>query len=360
MEATKEAVKESTDEVSEEAAPVAVAIPTREELKGKGWTAKELDNAEKRGMIGKVEEKKDEKVVEAAAVVEKKADVKEAKPNGSLPDFTATPEQEKVFLDTFGNGTPQRAMYFGMKNERQKRQIAEARAKELEARISALELPKPRPVFETDESGNQIDPEDKPLTLKALRSLQESERAAYEAKQNEAGNRQRVVTSAQTEQEEYARSVYPDFDTTVNKAKEVMTNLDALVPEKWKQAKVVKLIRELQVAAANADQFGLDEYHAAQIANEIGQLHPSYGKADGEKPTTGLDPKAGGLSPDQMKRIEANTQRRSSSASAPSGGGKRVVAADEVDLSTFNKFDFAKRSAFRKNHPEAYARLLRG
>ena len=58
-----------------------------------------------------------------------------------LPDFTMTPAQEKVFLETFGAGTAPRAMYFRMKNERQARQRAEAERDRVALELQTVTLP---------------------------------------------------------------------------------------------------------------------------------------------------------------------------------------------------------------------------
>lgn len=371
-----------TFEVVEPTTKIEVVTPTREELKEKGWSAKELESAEKRGMITppkkKEEPKSEDKPEVKPEAIEKPIEpTPEAKPKSSIPDFTfKTPEQEKAFLDAFGTGTPQRAMYFRMKNERQARQAAEAdRDKErqsreaLEARIKALET---KPADDLNLDGETVDPDDKPLTLNQLRELQKQEAEAIEKKKAEMNQRASVVAEAQQTQEEYARSIYPDFDDTVKRAAEVMKNLDTLVPEKWKQAKAIKLIRDLQIAAANADKIDLDEYHAAHIAYEIGQMHPDYGKSADKEPTHGdasdkdgksIDPKkanGGRLTPEQMKRIEENTQRRASSASVSGGGGSRTISSEDVDLTTLNKMGYSERQRFREKHPTEYARLLRG
>jgi len=364
-----------TVEVPAEAQKTEVAkTPTRDELKAQGWSAKELEAAEKRGMLPKAEEKKAEEpkkteTPNAEGKIEAKPEEKKPEPEkkSTLPDFTfQTPEQEKAFLDAFGPGTPQRAMYFRMKNERQSRQRIEreleaerkARA-DLESRLMALERGR-RP--EDEPEGE--DPEDRPLTVKELKALQEKEKAEFEAKQKEQHERVARVTEAQKTQEEYARNIYPDFDDTVKRAAEVMQNLEELLPEKWQQAKVVKLIRELQYAAANADQLDLDDYHAAMIAYEIGRLHPQYGKTHGEQPKetgTSKDPKAnGGLTPEQMRRIEENTQRRVSSASVPGGGGRRSVSVDDVTLADLNRMSYKDREAFKVKYRDKYDKLLRG
>jgi hypothetical protein len=362
------AVKESTETVdifAEPTAPEAVVAPSRADMKEKGWSAKELDSAEKLGLIApKVEVKKEEI---APKVDEKPAapvPVPAAKNNGSLPDFTMTPEQEELFLKTFGPGAAPRAMYFRMKNERQARQKEASEKNALAAELAAIkaQIARPQTTQQVDENGNVIDPENQPLTIRALKELQKAEAEEYNRRNAEQNERAQVVANAQVEQEEYARSLYSDFDDTVNRAKEVMQNLETLVPEKWKQTKVVKLVRELQTAAANADKIGLDEYHAALIAYEIGQMHPDHGQAPKAADQTGTpkDPKDGALSPEQMKRIEANTLRRSPSAAVSAGGGKRTISVEDIDLATLNKMDSKARMAFKEKHPERYGRLLRG
>lgn len=360
IEEPKKETVEIENEVQQVVQPDA---PTREALKAQGWSAKELESAEKRGMLAKPDDKKKEEEPKAEVKPEDKK-LDPVKANGTLPDFTMTPEQEKVFTDTFGAGTVPRAMYFRMKNERQARQAAESRAKEFEARIKALEI-KPAPKEQlVDENNQVVNPEDMPLTVKQLRELQKQEAEVYEKKQQEQTQRAQAVASAQRDQEEFAKTIHADFDDAVVMAKDVIQNLETLFPEKWKQTKAIKLIRDLQIAAAQADQLGLDEYNASTIVYEIGQLHPNYGKPPVKGEETGApkgkDPKDGRLTPDQMKRMEENTQRRASSASVPDGGGKRVISVEDIDLAILNKMSASERFKFRDKHPDRYAKLLRG
>lgn len=352
--------EEAPVEVAEEAPEVvAPALPTRAEVKAKGWSKAEMDSAEKRGLIAKTEEKKPEAKTEEKPKDFPAEQTEAVKPApSSLPDFTTTPEKEKVFLDTFGPGTPQRAMYFRMKNERQARQSAEAKAKELEARLAAFEAAKPAPAPVYDANGQPIDPDNQPFTLKAWKEMQAAEAAEYQRVQQEQAERQRLISQAHVAQEEYARSVYGDFDNTVSLAKEVIQNLDSLVADVNDREDIKDLIAKMQVAAAQADRIGLDERHAAMIAYRIGKFHPDYGQAPKQ---TGQVPKAnGGLTTEQMKRIEANTQRRASSASVAAGSGKRTISPEDMDLKTLTAMDFKSRSAFAKANPTIYAKLLRG
>lgn len=352
--------------------PTAPVIPTREEVKAMGWTAEEMDKAEKRGLIQKSEPEKKaaepskEPTPEAAKAESAAPEVPETKKatvKSSLPDMKFTPDEEKVITDTFGAGHPLRAFYFRTKNERQNRQAAESREREKDAKIAALEaqLKTAPPVAQEGAE----DPDDAPLTAKKLREIQQRDEEAKLAAQREQNERAQTVASATEAQEEFAKSIYPDFDEAVGRAKELISNLDALVPEKWKQTKALKLIRDLQVAAANADKFGIEEYNAAMIAYEIGQLHPEYGKPKSGEPTkTGTSkevPKAdGGQDPERLKRIQDNTQRRGSSAAVPSGGGSRTVAPEEMDISTYLRLSPDQRLRFREKHPEQYAKLRRG
>lgn len=347
--------------------------PTREELRGKGWTKDELDAAEKRGMVAKVEEKtaqKQEEKLEPEAVkaesskAEKQEPVKEApKPTG-IPDFTfKTPEQEKAWLDAFGPGTPQRGLYFRMKNERQARQAIEAERdalrRELELAKSgkqAKEEPGDLESLLSDEPERQGADEDKPLTLRQLREMREAEEREQRKAMEAESVRKVRLAEAHREQEEYARSVYPDFDDAVVKAREVMQGLEKFVPERWRQAKVIRLMQDLQVAAAKADQLGLDDLNAAHIAYEIAQYHPEHGKPKSEKP----EQANGGLTPEAMKRMENNTQRRASSASVAAGGGSRTVAVDDIGVKELAAMSSAERWKFREKYPDRYERIVRG
>lgn len=363
-------VAEKAQEVVEvpapEAAPEAPALPTREDLKAQGWSAAEMDSAEKRGMIKKAEdktpeakapEKAPEKQPEATPkAAEKAPEVKRGTP---LDDVVLTPEQQKFFEENFPPGNPVRAFYFRAINERKGRQRAEQERDALKKALADAETKLSAPKQEQEGE----DPEDKVLTVKEMKALLAEKDKEISEKQSKNHERARLVTTAQVEQEEYAKSIIPDFDDTVKLAAEVMQNMDAVLPEKWQQAKAVKLMRELQIAAANADQLGLDDYNAAMIAVELGRMHPKYGKTTEkeEKPGAKTDPKAnGGRTPEEMERMKRNAEQRPSSASVPQGGGKRAVSADEVTADDLNRMNAAERLSFRQKHPERYRAILQG
>ncbi len=369
---------QSTVEIAEPEVKVVNEIPTREDVKARGWSKDEIESAEKRGMIAKPkkeeeketatvkaeeksEPKPEEKVVEAVKVEENAG---KRNPSG-IPAYDLTEEQQKALEGILPPGNPMRGIYFRMKNERTARQRLEAELAKERAAREALEAKLTAPqAAKAEGDGDQTeDPEDRPLTIRALRELESQNAKEAERRAQAVNARASAVAEAQQAQEEYAREMNPDFDETVTLAKEVIKNIDA-IPEPWKRAKAEKLFRDLQEAAANADRLGLDDYNGAIIAYEIGQLHPLHGKkADEQTNGTALRPEAkanGGLTPDKMKRIEENTLRRASSASVAGGGGRRAVSPDDVSLADLNRMTATQRLSFREKHPDQYARLLRG
>lgn len=369
---------QETVEIEEPEVKVVNEIPTRDDVKARGWSKAEIESAEKRGMIANPKKEEEKKTVAVKAEEksepkqeEKVAEVVKVEENGGkrnpsgIPAYDLTEEQQKALEGILPPGNPMRGIYFRMKNERTARQRLEAELAKERAAREALETKMTAPqVAKAEGDGEKTeDPEDRPLTIRALRELEAQNAMEAERRAQEVNARAAAVAEAQQAQEEYAREIYPDFDETVTRAKEVIKNIDA-IPEPWKRAKAVKLFRDLQEAAARADSLGLDDYNGAIIAYEIGQLHPLHGKkADEQTNGNALrpEPKAnGGLTPDKMKRIEENSQRRASSASVAGGNGRRLVSPDDVSLAELNRMTVGQRLSFREKHPEQYARLLRG
>jgi hypothetical protein len=327
-EITTETKPETTDTIILDGEPEAITTgkenssPSREDLKKQGWSAQELDSAEKRGMITKKKEvekaevKPDATTEQKAEEVQKPEEVKERR--GSLPEFTfKTSEQEKAWLEAFGPGTEQRAMYFRMKNERQQRQAAENRVREIEARLKEVESKTVKAQPEVDENGNEIDPEDKPMTMREWKAFQQQQREEEQRQYEEAQARGGAAEEALHVQEEYAKSIYADYDDVVNLAVEIRKN-PAILDANWKRQQADKLWQQLHELAGQADKVGIDDLNAALISYELGKLHPNYGRSDnhGQRPESQHDGKKdpknanGSVTPEQMKRIEANTQRR--------------------------------------------------
>ena len=357
---------------------------TREGLRAQGWSARELDAAEKRGYFKKKEDKaevkadaetqpeakaNEDKAQEPKAEDDKAASDKRAV-TGSWIDFELTPEKEKQFFEIFPPGTPQNGTYLRMKTERRARQAAEAKIKELESKYQDLERrlsdPKREPVL--DENGKEIDPDDKPLTVKQLKEMKEREEA--ERRQAEEENRRGAMAAKEAilEQEQYAKSVYRDYDDTVKLAKEVIQNVETLFPNKWERDEAIRLMEDLQIAVAQAHNLGFDDRNAALISYQLGKLHPNWGKQNGHRAEPQNDGKPqpdpkkanGSLTPEQMKRMEQNTQRRTSSASIPGGGGSRAVSVEDLTARDVLKMSPTQRANLKKNHPEKWAEIMRG
>lgn len=367
-------------EVTEPTVIQEAEAPSRDELKAKGWTADELASAEKHGLVKPKEDKKPEPKPEQKA--EKNVVVPEVVPDGEpkkmedkrnvfdgVPDFDLTPEQEKALTGILPAKSPAKALYFRMKNERRARQSIELKLKEeqdaraaLESRLQAFENGvKEKKDDDLDILGTvEDDSEDKPLTIKRWREEQKREQEEMQRKAQEVDHLARIVAEAQQTQEEYARTVYEDFDEVVDKAKEVISGIDK-IPEPWKRAKALKLFQDLRSAAAIAHEYRVDDYNGPMIAYEIGLLHPSYGKnADINGSSSRPEPKDdGGLTPEQMKRMEENAQRRVSSASV-SGGSRKVMSADQVTMQDYARMTADQRLKFRTKYPERHAKLTRG
>lgn len=349
--------------------PIEKEVVTRADLKANGWSAKEMDSAEKHGMIPKKEKVEKADAATKPEIKETKTETEEVKTpverrvNGSWIDYEMTPEQEKVFLETFPQGTPQNGTHLRMKSERRARQAAEAERDRLALEVQIMKdslKPQVEPVTEVDENGNVIDPEDRPLTMKQLKALQKQEMEAMNKQREELNQRSEKVSDALKLQEEYAKSSIADFEDTVKLATDLVNNLDQ-IPENWKKEKVKKLIRDLQITAGTADKYSVDDYTASMIAYELGQLHPKYGQKSDENGKA-ADPKGNGsLTPEQMKRLEENTQRRASSASLPgSSGGRRTISVSEITIKDVLKMNSSERQKFKKDHPEKMRQLLRG
>jgi hypothetical protein len=357
----------------EAAAPVA-ELPTREQAMKDGLSALEADKAEKLGLIAK----KDEKPAAGAAKLEPAAPEKKpeqpaaAKPAGQADasQYDLDPETQKKFEEIFGKGTNPRGLFAYSKKERAGRQAAERAAKQLADENAALKAQltgKATPTV-TPPAAGELPDENQPLTLGMLKKMQDQARAEADRQRAEQQERATAIQAAHKEQEDQAKEAYPDYDETVEKAKDViqMFQKDEFAADPIKQAKVKDLLVRLQHSAARADQLKPDEYTAALIAYELGQQHPKYGKAaDAAEPslTTGAskdNPNAGGAgSPEKFKRIEEVTQRRGSSA-ALTGGGRRTVPVDDVKGEDLARMSRSQIEAFRKSNPQRYAQLMGG
>jgi hypothetical protein len=257
-------VIQTTVEVPETEVISAPTVPTRDDVKARGWTKAEIESAEKHGLIAKDKKEEEKKAEVAEPVKEPEAKAEEPKPTerrvSGIPEWNPTPEQEKTLSSILPPGDPMRGLYFRMKNERTARQNIQAQLEKERAAREELEAK----LAETkggqgDEFGIE-DPEDKPLTVKAWREIQLREQEEKMRRDQEVNSRAAAIADAQRSQEEYAKEVHSDFDVVVKQAIEVIKNPE-IIQEPWKRAKALKLHRDLQEAATNADSIGLDDYN---------------------------------------------------------------------------------------------------
>lgn len=364
-------------EVSEttEAAPVVKELPTREEvIKERGWSAAEADSAEKHGMLRKPVEKpetpaKPEPVAKApvtpAPVVDRRRNV--------MPEINLTPEVEAKLKEILPPGTNVHAFYVGMKNERAQKQRWRQEAETLKAQLEEARKGA-RPVEAVPAVDANGDPVDPVLTEsgfeKKLREMREKERADYERQQKEVQARAQIVAEAQEAHEASARASYPDFESTAALAKDLIENLDAHYPAGKERKRVEYLYSQFLDTIKRSHELSEDDFNEADLAYELGKLHPNYGKSSESTPseatTDGIQPEIdpnkanGGHTPEKLQRIEKNTQRRVSSAAIPASGAKKTVTASDVTLEMLNRMPSSQRDSFKQKYPDRYRSLLRG
>ncbi len=383
--------------------PVKEAI-TKEQAVEAGWSEAEIKQAEERKMFTSKEEqdgldaekkkaeeaKKSEEARKAKGTTEEEEEKKKAEAGEKGKAGESTQEKRQVsrgqdfelseadqveFEKVFKPGSNVHGLYRGMRSQRTRAQVAERERDDLliknkmleknqaglNDRLTKLELPG----AEGEEEG---DPEDKPLTMRALKNL-EKERD-LKRKENKAVSDQQTdsLSEAMKEQEEFAKSEYPNYTEVVALGEDVVKGKVKLDPVT--QKKVLKLKRDLVSAAENADKFTIDDYNIADIAYELGSLHPDFSKA-GENPSgknadqtnqngDNTERNNRGQTPDKIKRIEKNAQRRNSSASISGGGGSRVVSPEDVTLEDANAMSAEQRDQFKKEHPREWNKIVRG
>jgi hypothetical protein len=200
-----------------------------------------------------------------------------------------------------------------------------------------------------------------------LKELQEEEMRKNEERKRSDESKAEKIMLAQKSQEEYAKGQYEDFDGTLKLGEDLVKNIDTLEPLKRK--KVKSLLDRIRTAASRADELSVEDYNVADLSYELGQLHPDYGKkgkneeesqsqnGNGEKPEA--ERINGGLTTEQVERIEKNAARRGSSASLSGSGGRRMVSVEDITISDLLKLDSHQYEAFRSKHPDKVRQLLR-
>lgn len=366
--------EEQQIEVAEQSpAPAAVQEkPTRDEvIKERGWSKDEADKAEKFGMLRTEEKPKEPKEPVKADAVKPEAAApvvparrEEDRKRGGNPELNLTAEQEAKLREIVPGGVS--GILSEVKRERALKQRWRTEAEQFKARLEVLEKGAAKPAVTVE--GDAPD-EDAPLTLRQIKAMQDKAAEDYRKAQEETQTRGNRLSEAQKTHEELARATYDDFEDVAKLATDLVQNLDKYAPAGKQRAKVLKAYTDFMAAAKNAD--GIDpenDLTEADLAYELGKLHPNFGKnaSDGSKADDGTQPEisptdgTGDHTPDRLKKLEAITQRRASSASIPGGNGRRTVSPSEVTLDHLNRMTREQRASFKEKYPDRHNKLLRG
>lgn len=335
-------------------------IVTLTELSDAGFDASEIETAKNMGIAV---EQKTVQEPDIKLDKEKKAEEKNGsnisgqekeKENLMFEKMLSDPKYETEMLKDLKPGDRVHGTYFAMKKERSRRQSAEmekqhldiklkAKEKEIETLKKTVEDYNKKKAETAKEIGDDVEPEKIDLPEETPEQKAEKE-SAEKARLNE------VQAAKLAEFELDAKSRYPDYDVAADLASDILknaNNLDKFFDSPREKAKVVHKLQQFLWAVKNADKFGENEYSPADMAYEIGMLHPNYKapSSGGDKPGK----KDEGLSPEELKRIEENSKRRTS-ASSSAGSGKRTVSFDDLTVEELAEMPFEQFIKIPQKH----------
>ena len=212
-------------------------------------------------------------------------------------------KDEKKFHEKY---TPnQKALYFKQKSYKKKMQDAKKEAEELKAKIDELK-----------DASTSAD------KLKKISELLNSENLTVEQIQSVINEKVEIKESEPIKPEVQASKVNEKlaFTNQIGKAKyDNFLEISKLAEE---LALEDTTYRDLIVNAVNDDN--VDESMLADKIVKIAKFHPKYEELSGKKPEKKVDEK--------VKRVIKNSQKKISSASISSSGGKKVVNFDDLTL----------------------------
>lgn len=344
------------------------AKPTLADLADAGLNDSEIKMAEEQKLVQSSEpddktKPQDDQVQEPKEEpkepdISKRADVQEA---------FSDPEKEAELIENFNKN--EKGLYWKMKKENARRQAAESErdhvllklkvAEEKTARLEAeaqASKTQPKKAADSEEPkvdvfGNPLPAEpdaDKPVTKKDLEAMQKADAVKRDkeiADQSEKQARAEKLTSILNAQEADAKARYEDFEPAVQLAVELMKNaqnLDTVFPDARTQSRARKLLTDFFYATANADKFKDGDYNAADVAYELGKLHPKFGTPNGSGKSSD---KNGDMDPEKAKKAIQNAGKRGSSAALGGGGGKKFVPYEEMNadqLAALSPSEFSK------------------
>ena len=293
------------------------------------------------------------------------------------------PEKEAALLEGYNKN--EKGLYHKMKAATRKRQAAESERDHTRLKLKAeaeksarlekeLELARTKPGEKAppakaepklDIFGNPIEAEivvddkEKPLTRKDIEEI-EAEKAKKKEKEDadekEKTERAQRIVGILNDQQAEAQVRYEGFDKELELAVEIMQagdKLEDMFPNKRDQGKARKLIVDFVYASRNADKLSNEDYNATDIAHEMAQMHPKYGKTDGGSATPQVN---GAIDTKKAEKILENAGKRGSSASLASGGAKKFVPYEEM---TVEQLAALSDSEFRKVPKQVQEKFLR-
>ena len=312
--------------------PVETQGETSEEEKFdlEGLTDGEVELAKKHGMV-KEEEEDGEQQKQPESEPKKDSGSEKKKEEVETPTFEQVEEDEKL-IDKYNKN--EKALYWKWKTDKQKRQEAQTRAKDLEEKLKEAvdsgvlgkKLEKIKQLLKTPDS----------LTVEALQEAID-EHIEPDKKPDEIDNaqviQQKVATKAMFA-EKIGQAKYDNFDAISKLAKEVIMS-DA---SKTYQ----KLIDE---SFLNDD---VDENMLVERVINIARMSPKFNEVLNQvKPED----------KEKVDRVLQNSKKKVSSASVNGASGRRIISEKELTVEQATKLSTEQ---WNKLKPETKKRILMG
>lgn len=291
-----------------------------EEIKGE-MSEQEFELGKEIGMFKEEEEQlKSEEVANDDKVVESDTkNVEEEKPEVQADEDLAPEAEEAIVKDFNAN---EKKLYWERKKERIKRQEAQ-REKELTAiqlaaakrEIELLTKGKSDKQEESEETPEVNEDDERIMTVGEFKRMQ---KAKAEEAQKQDAQAQEIIKRVEVQEVE-AKAKYADYDEVTKLAAEIIKTNKAYA-------------RVLAQAASDPNE------NVAEVAYNIGRLHPKYGKTvEPVKKTEN----------NQINRAIKNSEKRVSSAAVSGGGGKSAIGEADLtveDVAKMNNTEYAKLS----------------
>ena len=307
-------------------------------------TPEEIEMAKAQGLLPKESEKKEETLEEKTAREEKEKKAEEDKKNkdgkkidGEVKKVGNEPTQEELKKFTRN----EKALYWKQKNERIKRQQIENEKTQIQVRLNVLKQKYPEVYSEiTGEIDTAID-KDKTFTAEEVETREKAQKEKDANEQTANIETAKLLKEKNIIEEQDAKEKYPDFDNVMVLAEKVLQE------QLGKSAKVGRLYKAMMEAAISTD---LSDETAADIAYEIGKLHPDYKPENvqsDDKKSEKKDEKQEIVDKAKINKMIENAGKKVSSAAVGEGSKDNLVSEDDLTLEQAARLtgkEFAKLS----------------